>query len=620
MSMPDFRSYFSLKSLKRLPDHTTMRHRRHAFGLSLVELALVMVIISLALVPVVQMVNGSRSQSGEGTAERVTALKSKEAIVANSLAEEALSGNFSRFNCDGGGNPLAFDPASDLPTSGNSRTYGRCTDTTYATPLYYQWSLVNAPGMPKQNEYYQAALNIYAQPTDGQPTLTLPINFFRNTGSYAQTQQRTGVMLALDVSGSMVWGVSTGFPGGINPTILNPAAGVDYADTYCHGPNCLGSPFMFYRYDRMRFAGNTWGVAFNPASVPGMLPGTKRAWLNMWDNSELDLSYGQSIQPPASPDFSDPDAITPNNEKFPYATATVNDPTWGNGLLGIGNCATAATDNAFWTSNPNLIHTFMPQARTTRYDMANPPEGNFGRDLIVRLCNRKTSTADWNTSLNTAMSRIEAARTGMLSLLISLEANPVVTSSVEMGFVPWSNVANAGYEVPLASAVTVPGVPGLHFRSMRERLLWVNRADPANPNSVLPVPLNTASGATHIRNGLEAAYQRLMGRNYDRRIIVLLTDGAPNPNNGTNTPAAITNYTLNTMGNNAPQNQRVTLFTIGLIQGDPVLLTNMASSTPGGQAFVTNNIQQLRSIFESIAYQIQKLALMDVPSRYDLNF
>lgn len=603
--MPDFRSYFAARQPKRLSDYLAIRRLRYAAsGLSLVELALVMVIISLALAPVVQMVNGSRSQSGEGTAERVTALKSKEAIVANSLAEEALSGNFSRFNCDSGGNPLAFNPATDLPTSGGNRTYGRCTDNTYATPVYYQWALTNVTGMPRQNEYYQAALNIYAQPSASQPVLTLPINFFRNTGSYNQTRQRTGVMIALDVSGSMLWGQSTGYPGGIGLV----------------APNALGSPFMFYRYDRMRFTGNGWGVTFNPASVPGMLAGSKRAWLNMWNNQELDLSYAQSIQPPVSPDASDPDLSTPNNEKFPYANSVINDPLWGSSLLGTGNCATDPNNTAFWTSDVNLIHTFVPQARNARYDLSNPTQNSFGRDLIARLCTRKTSFADWDTSLETAMSRIEAARTGMLNLLVSLEANPTVTSSIDLGFIPWSNVANTAYQVPLEQAVAVPGVPGMHFKEIREMLLWVNRADPASPTSSMPVPLNTASGATNIRNGLEFAYQQLMSQSYNRRIIVLLTDGAPNPNSGNNTPAALLDYTLNTLGNNAPQSQRVTLFTIGLIQGDPVLLGDMAANTPNGQSFVTNNIQQLRSIFESIAYQIQKLALLDVPSRYDLSF
>jgi hypothetical protein len=558
------------------------QYRKAVGGLSLIELGLVMAIVSLALVPVVQMLSGARSQTGEGSVDRITAMKSKEAILANTLVEGILAGDFSKFDCDTSGNPRTFNTATDLPASGASKTYSMCTDNTYNKPLYYQWSVVSVSGMPQQNQYYQGTFNIYDKPANGQALLTLPANFFMNGGAFTQPTEKIGIMFAMDVSGSMAWAQT---PSGIS----------------AEGGSGMSSPYMFYRYDRNRFTGNTWGVAFSPATVPGMVAGTKRAWLNMWNNNELDMSYAQSIKAGTPPDFTDPDLTTENNEVFPYSLPNMNDPTWGKGLLGTGHCGSSSPAN--WNTDVNLIHTFVPGARTSA----------TYRSLAQALCDWKTSSAAWGTALNTDMSRLEAVRTGALALMLSLENNSSVVPYLELGFIPWSDAPQPQHLVAMAPAVAVAGVPGVHFSALRQKLLWINRADPSNPASALPIK---AKNGTAMHAGLEAARVQVMSKNYDRRIIILFTDGAPSDY----TPAQLQTYVLNTFGNNAPKSQQVTLYTVGLIGADPVLMANLANSTPDGQSYTTNDLRQLHSIFDSIAYQIQKLTLMNVSQRYGLNF
>lgn len=552
--------------------------RRAGLGLSLLELGLVIAIVSLALVPVVQMISGARSQSGEGTIDRITGIKSKEAILANALVEQALSGDFSQFNCNSQGSAVTFNENTDFPTSGGSRTYNRCSDTTYQTPLYYQWTLTNVTGMPQQNEYYKGTFNVYDTATASQPILTLPAHFFRNTGSYQQASEKIGIMLALDVSGSMSWGKDD-----------------DTLDII----NGISSPFMYYRYDQTLFTGNSWGTLFTPATVPGMLPGTKRAWLNKWSNSELDMSYGQSVAASGIPDFTDPDTGTDNNEKFPYARTATVDPTWGNGLLGTGNCS--VTTAATWTTDINLIHSFILPARNDASD----------RTIMSNLCKSKTSDANWGSILDNNMSRIEAARTGALALLLNLEQNPNVISNIELGFIPWSTTPEPQHLVSMETAQAIPSVSGLHFKNLREKLLWINRADPSNVNSTKPIQ---AIGGTAMRDGLAAGLKELMSKNYDRRILILLTDGEPTDV----TPGQLQTYVETTFGNKAAKANQVTLFTVGLIGADASLMNNLAKKTPDGQSFTTNDLRQLRDIFESISYQIQKLALISAANRYGI--
>jgi hypothetical protein len=555
-----------------------LKIRSACYGLSLLEISLAMLVISVALAPVVKMIGGANSSNGN--AGQVTAQKSKEAVIAGTIIDKVLSQDYSGFDCDGAGNPIVFNPAVHLPvgtTAANSvRRYNLCKVAGTNADLYYQWTAVHVNAsnslnnLPTQNQYYQASLSVIGPDRNANnPLFVIPINFFYNAGSFTPPQNETGVMFALDVSGSMGWLNTDGTP------TISASSGKE-----------LAPPFLFYRYDRNLYTGNAWGGgAFNPAQVPSVL--------NRWNNQSLDLALGQTIG--VNPDASDPDPDTPQNEKFPYGNVN---------LLGSGNCSSSS--NGVWMGSDNFLKHFAvwDARRDTTY-----------RSYIQNLCKPKATQVIWENMLNQNMSRLEAARTAALSLLISLESNPQISSRVSIGFVPWSNVPQVSHLVTPERTQAVPGNSGVFYKLLRENLLWINRADPSSVNSGLPI---LAGGGTNIRKGLEVAASSLQA-GFDRRIIILLTDGEPSPNSGNNSKTALRDYTLNTIGKNAPGNQQVTLFSVGLIAADGTLLTDMSNNTQDGQAFVASSVASLKPIFESISYQIQKLALLSISDRYNID-
>lgn len=562
-----------------------------ARGVSLIELGMVIIFISLAMAPIIKMVGGPQSSSGEGNSARMNGMGAKEAVLANTMVDRVLAGDYTGFDCDASGNPIPFDPKTQLPIGTNAansiKTFNKCRYQNTTMELYYQWTVVNlnssnnGSNMPQQNRYYQATFNVIDK--NDKILLTMPTNFFYNEGAYTTPSSKTGIMFAMDTSGSMV-DSSVGLPG-------------DWWD----GPGYFASPFMFYRYKNFPAVSN-WG-AF-PA------PPSNKVTLNKWDNSQLDIVYGQEWRVPGPQRGQDPDPTTPNNETFPYAKVHPSNPdfgTWGDGVLGTGDCST--NSGAKWMGgDPSLSFAFIPAARADMFGM------NF-TDTINNLCGVKSNQANWSNTINKNLSRVEAVRTGALSLLLNLESKPSVAGTIEMGFVPWNTFpdTNPNHVVPLEAAKTIAGVPGIHFETMRDRLLWINRADPASKNSALPI---LAGGSTDIHAGLEYARQQLLAKNYSRRIIILMTDGEPTWGMG---PAGLRNYALNVLGTNASKDQQVTLFSVGLIEADNSLLTDMSNSTPDGQAYVAPDITSLKPIFDAVSYQIQKLALLSTADRYGIS-
>src|SRR5690606_13774835 len=143
-----------------------------------------------------------------------------------------------------------------------SRTYGRCRNDNYNTPLFYQWSVLNLNSaalngfaLPAQNDYYQATFNV--TDSNNRTVLTLPTYFFHNKGATSPESNRTGMLLALDTSGSM--GAARNNNYGSNQGVF--------------------LPWMYHRYDASH-----WSVAPPAGKI-----------LNRWDNSQLDLVYGQQI-------------------------------------------------------------------------------------------------------------------------------------------------------------------------------------------------------------------------------------------------------------------------------------------------------------------------------------
>ncbi len=599
---------------------------------------MIMVILSIVLIPIIP--HGTKS--GEISPDRVAGFENKVPIVANNQTEAVVGGDYQNINCPGGGfdpNTTSASQKTGFPTNGRSITYTRCEDTSLSPSVWYQWTIASVPEQdqvtPTNNDYYQAALNVYSDGTTTTPMLTVPTFFMHNSGVVQDSPNNTGVAFSMDVSGSMAsskfddnnyyarftstpyvipelsnsqfdWqsnqgpkGMYTAKPGildPIDPTYMTPN-GIDV-----HGNRRVTSPYMFYRYDQSLFtsAGNhPWpGVTFDPSATPPL-----GSILHSTINKELDISYGSV----ANGNYSDPDLDTGNNEKFPYGIGE-------NGLLGTGWCAKSATDTAYWKTDPHLQYAFIPQIRNVA--------ANDYRKMLNKLCGPKDSTM--NEMQNIYMSRIEAARTSALALMLSLEKNPSVASTLSMGYIPWQNSVLTQYKVPMEKAQHSSSGNDYRFVNMREQLLWINRLDPSNIWSQKPI---LSQGGTGMQAGIAAAKSLLDESNqaYKTRIIVLLTDGEPTVNapNVTNQQqkAQVVNYVKNTLGNGQPdESQKVTLFTVGLIGADGTFMNDMAEATPNGQGYTATDISQLKEIFKSISYQIQRLALLNSSGRYNIRF
>ena len=218
-------------------------------------------------------------------------------------------------------------------------------------------------------------------------------------------------------------------------------------------------------------------------------------------------------------------------------------------------------------------------------------------------------------------------------MMLSLENNAAVRDNLDIGFLAWGQVNTTRYVVPLQGAVPVAAAGGAQkYKQLREQLLWVNRADPNYSDGDDGA---TMFGGTHTRYGVTSASRRLFRpswshpgglgagtatQDYQRRIIVLMTDGVPNPVDTT-----IDDDVRNMFGNNAPggcpspqtnECHQITMFTIGLLGPDDAFLSTMANNTPEGQYFPVRNIASLNTITQSLAYKIQLLTLQASAGRY----
>ena len=340
-------------------------------GVSLIEVGLCFLIVTMALAPLVKMVGGPVTAQGNST--RYNAVKNHTAILANSLAEQAMAGNMNQVRCGAAfntGDPRTT-PASNFPVDGATpTTYPLCVDnTTYNTQMNWQWRIYNPnDNTPADNQYYVGTLTV--SDAAGGSNLVVPVRFFINTGTGQTTGGRTGLMISVDFSGSMAWSCKTASDASPAPPVADQCS--DSVATW----GGVAAPYMVNRYTDATQSGpvGAWDTlgGINMAAAP--------VTLNMWDDAQLDMVVGNSVnngaEPPLSFDGTDPDPSTPNNETFPHSDAAY--PTSasylgnlatrtppGSGLeltsvLGTGPCGSAPGPG--WAADPYLRYSFMSQA------------------------------------------------------------------------------------------------------------------------------------------------------------------------------------------------------------------------------------------------------------------
>lgn len=514
-------------------------HRDRKPGISLIEIGMVLVIISLALAPIVQMVSGPSSKSGEGSATRMSSIRSKEAVLANTIVERVIASGGVVRNCAGG-------PAA-LPAAGVTVTMAACQDNTYNKPMWWQWTVqnvTNAGPTPTDNFYYHATLNVYDQPPANgvTPTVTFPTYFFRNTGGGAQETSKTGIVIVQDVSGSMSWGRVNGTP----PDYANPL---------------VSSPYLTYRY--------AVGGYNPPAGIQ----------LDINDNSQLDIVRAL--------DADDPN--TPWDDRYPKP-----------GVLGMANCNVSAAYNSANFNGSNLFHM-----------TNNTPMRDHARNVCA------ATAANWSTVMDNDMSRLEAARSSLLSFLVDIENDPTLANNMKMGFVTFSSVGSIITQVNMESPVAG------RFPQMRQRLTWMNRSANGLPggNPIYP------TGGTAMHGGITRGGQILYADNeLDNRIIFFVGDGEP-------TEGPTSHASFQTLAKQLSQREglifpgaqpgeKTTIFTLGLIRDEavmrPYLKDDLADNTDGGAFFYAQNVADMDTVFEQVKYQLLKVALLNMQNRYNI--
>ncbi|MBK8190101.1 MAG: VWA domain-containing protein [Vampirovibrionales bacterium] len=583
--------------------------RSRCSGFSLVETAVVMLFVSLAMVPIITTMGGSNdannvSVSNSANISGVSSRSSKLVLAANSIMERSLAGDHS----------VSFDASTLFTTPGETvvtprRQYYGETSRAYNQPITYDWvvrdlsHLEDTTGQltdwanqavaadaaeviaPTGNFVQQATLRLYQNPGDANPVLTLPTYFYRSNcgtggvdcGDVALNQ--TGIAIVMDRSGSMRWSIER-----------------DRSKGWVSTSRKTSAPWLKNRYP-----------------IGANVPDAAIRINDIFDDSALDLTYMLPFSQPDNPD-------TPYAEHYiqpggaPLVNAALTFPSGCNDV--------DALDPGNGSFNPDTAKYFADGALTDTYVMWNEPTITpvQRRAAIAAFCGAggaRASQADWLNLINNNMSRLEALRNALLSLLVKLEQNQFLVSNMEMGMVSFAATSPpAVTEVSMEKAVNPPGpVNTLKFVNMRLRSAMINRQG---------VGEIIADQGTPMLEGLKRAASMLYSRQYDNRLMIVISDGYVNSGS---TPTNVRDFAKQvggcpTVGNPACYSgsggKTITMFTVGLIEADDALMTDMAQKTPNGQFFLAQSVTDLQPIFDQIAFQIERLVLNSMARRYHL--
>lgn len=569
-------------------------------GFSLVEVAIILLFISLAMVPIVNNMSGPGGSYGTGAAQRsgsgtrVIGSKHKEVTLANALMERLLSGDTSILNtplnnagtCTGGAIPAL--------NSGATRTFN-CMNNQYGENIYYQWIVTDrsrefignqaSDTNTMGNDFYQVTLNMFDNPNWNAggtiPIMTMPTIAFRNTQSPTQPSNVTGIVMVLDISGSMAGG------------------GID------ENGNDIGvNKTLPYRYNDP--AGYT-----APANI---------RLADLFNNATLDIVAAQAADDP----------LTPFDDRYPS-----NGVPW----MGITNCG-VRTDPVF--GNQGIQDPSRPVGHSN-----NPATGSW-----YRVCNRLDNTSNPYRNIGGAnprvigftdenLSRIEAARSSLLRFLLTIEEDPTLRSNIRLGFVTYEG-NNIRPQVPntVSGSMESANADG-NYEQMRRRLSWLNRTGNGSLSLVV-------GGTTPTWNAVAEGARMLYNQDLNGRAIFLVTDGRPNSSNACDTnpgnPGQATasgncfrTRNINTsfgrvngLGNSlangtfpGADGETVTVYGLGLMEEEniirPVIEEGLTAPTHGDFQY-TQSVGEMDAVFENMKYAILKEIIKSNAGRYGIDY
>lgn len=712
--------------------------RSKAKGFTLVEAAVIILLLSIALIPVIKLISnksGDNSAGGILTGASAGKLLSEEQAVANTIMEKAIAqdtsilhpllannneilsfdenGNFVRLDQDGNYTATNYDPTADIATLGLESFGAAVSDTTARTFIYprcryqntqffYQWEVKDATMqevwtdsshtatefksfMPKGNNLIKAVLRIYSgadSKTKTTAQYSIATYFFKNTAkALAAGQQFTdmiGIVLVLDTSLSMRTANNVGedtmsdffeapAPAPINgPLYVNMGApyatGVplpmrNSSGLYGYDPAAVAAPYLVYRPTKNDlFFSKTnddpltpYDERYNPCATAAPvaidlqdLPAKTYSTSDVAANAALpSLAANCSAAMPTLP--ATIPSVLVQIPSMPYSTIVTNINTnSGLDLTVAGNEDDAFGSNC--TDINNIQNTACPVYNVAGFEY----DTNAVFPDMVALDKERTdllranlfgSTQDLNV-IQATLSRIEAARTAMLSFVETIEGDPGLVANFRMGFVPFSTQVQDGTVAMQPNELLALQAPtGTSFTLLKEKLFRVNRAcnftgynnyaytGVTCPGNQKPINL---TGNTNLAQALYYAQKQF--QDYEaanpplaKKIIILLTDGEP-------TKSATSFSNVVAMGtiaaeaanlNNisiALKNDDISIYTVGLLTaGNPdagTALNAIKNGNSDNTLVIVNSVGDLTPVFENIAQQAARFALEQMKQRY----
>ncbi|MGD9579973.1 MAG: VWA domain-containing protein, partial [Vampirovibrionia bacterium] len=243
-----------------------------------------------------------------------------------------------------------------------------------------------------------------------------------------------------------------------------------------------------------------------------------------------------------------------------------------------------------------------------------------------------------------ALSRIEAARTAMLSFVLTIESNAALVDNFRLGLVPFSTIVNDGTSgYPDEVETLAEPNASSKFQDLKDKLYRLNRAcnsaayTYSGISAAATCPAGTEpftlTGQTNLAQALYYSQRQFQvfdpaNNKLAAKLVVLLTDGAPT--------ASATSWNT-TMGTHADEpahlgtvtgalhSDNIDVYAIGLLTaGDPSAqnaLNAIGNSFTENSVTYVDSVADLSPIFENIAQQAERLLLQAMKDRYQyLNY
>lgn len=575
---------------------TQLVKQPHA-GLGLIEVAIVFVLLTLAVAPIIAMMG--KSGGGDGsTATTLNKQRTRELVAAHNIMERSLAGEILSFDVQNTGqlyNSLSlnnFDinlvPINGTPISfPNTGTY-EYGDESQGLRLRYRWTFkdeshikdldldscnISNPNpstsgcwrrmTPSGNRMVRATLDVFqadAAATD-TPSYTFSTFLFSQDTLNKQETPKVGVVVVLDRSGSMMWFDDLAWPSAVY-----------------FGYEGVSSPFLKDRFHR----------------TGGLPAGLNNSDIELFDDRDLDITWSMPKDDPNTP--FDETYLRQGTLKLPTCDFENSALDWYVHKAPVGK------------NDPDT-------GREYRADQKNHYFDDVCKDTSG------WSTKKWSKRIVPKISRIEAARNALLGFLVSLENDDDLVRNLELGFVTYSDKAEREVDLEAYQLKKDPANKNVlrpRYANSRDKFTWINRydanygSDPATRRTI------AAGGKTNTYDGLKEARDNLMKHtNINNRIIILLTDGDPDPDTGNNSRNSLINYA-------AELNKKdgIKLFTIGfsgLSKDGRKMLEKMAENSEG-LFFYANSAEELNKIFYSLSYELRRQLIMARVERYDDTF